>query len=132
MLNRRRNLLETRNGRFLTFSILYISEGIPYGFTSVAMVAFMRQQGLPLDQIGAFVAALYLPWAFKWAWAPLVDLIVKGYLRLGARICGAPAWDPDFNVADTRVSLWVLMAVGIVLLLAWWFVQRGAPKGREA
>ena len=26
--------------------------------------------------------------------------LVKGYLRLGAQICGAPAWDPDFNVAD--------------------------------
>lgn len=26
--------------------------------------------------------------------------LVKGYLRLGARICGAPAWDPDFNTAD--------------------------------
>jgi len=26
--------------------------------------------------------------------------LVKGYLRLGAKICGAPAWDPDFNVAD--------------------------------
>lgn len=26
--------------------------------------------------------------------------LIKGYLRLGARICGAPAWDPDFNVAD--------------------------------
>lgn len=26
--------------------------------------------------------------------------LVKGYLRLGARILGAPAWDPDFNTAD--------------------------------
>jgi len=26
--------------------------------------------------------------------------LVKGYLRLGAKICGAPAWDPDFNTAD--------------------------------
>jgi putative hemolysin len=26
--------------------------------------------------------------------------LIKGYLRLGAQICGAPAWDPDFNVAD--------------------------------
>lgn len=26
--------------------------------------------------------------------------LLKGYLRLGARICGAPAWDPDFNTAD--------------------------------
>lgn len=26
--------------------------------------------------------------------------LLKGYLRVGARICGAPAWDPDFNTAD--------------------------------
>ena len=24
----------------------------------------------------------------------------QGYLRLGARVLGAPAWDPDFNTAD--------------------------------
>jgi len=78
-----KNLLDTTNGRFLTFGILYISEGIPFGFTSVAMVAFMRQQGIPLDQIGAFAGAMFLPWAFKWAWAPLIDLIKLP--RLGGR-----------------------------------------------
>ena len=26
--------------------------------------------------------------------------LVKGYLRLGARVMGPPAWDPDFNSAD--------------------------------
>ena len=26
--------------------------------------------------------------------------LIKGYLRCGARILGAPAWDPDFNTAD--------------------------------
>ena len=77
------NLLATRNGRFLTFGLLYISEGIPYGFTSVAMVAFMRQQGVSLELIGSFVAALFLPWAFKWAWAPLIDLVKLH--RLGGR-----------------------------------------------
>lgn len=71
----RSNLLDTRNGRFLTFGLLYVSEGIPYGFTSIAMVAFMRQHGVSLEAIGAFSAALFLPWAFKWAWAPLIDLI---------------------------------------------------------
>lgn len=72
---KQRNLLGTRNGRFLTFGLLYVSEGIPYGFTSVAMVAFMRQQGVSLETIGIFVAAMFMPWAFKWAWAPLVDLV---------------------------------------------------------
>lgn len=31
--------------------------------------------------------------------------LVKGYLRLGAYICGDPAWDPDFNTADLLVML---------------------------
>ncbi len=26
--------------------------------------------------------------------------LLKGYLRVGAKICGDPAWDPDFNAAD--------------------------------
>ena len=31
--------------------------------------------------------------------------LIKGYLRLGAQICGAPAWDADFNTADMLVML---------------------------
>ena len=31
--------------------------------------------------------------------------LVKGYLRLGAWICGEPAWDPDFNTADLLIML---------------------------
>lgn len=31
--------------------------------------------------------------------------LIKGYLRLGAYICGEPAWDADFNTADMLVML---------------------------
>jgi putative hemolysin len=31
--------------------------------------------------------------------------LLRGYLRLGAWVCGAPAYDPDFNVADLYVVL---------------------------
>jgi putative hemolysin len=31
--------------------------------------------------------------------------LIKGYLRVGAYICGAPAWDPDFNTADLLMLL---------------------------
>ena len=31
--------------------------------------------------------------------------LLKGYLRLGAYICGEPAWDPDFNTADLLIML---------------------------
>jgi putative hemolysin len=36
--------------------------------------------------------------------APIPPLI-KGYLRLGAYICGEPAWDPEFNTADLLILL---------------------------
>ena len=34
-----------------------------------------------------------------------VPPLIKGYLALGATICGAPAWDPDFHTADFPVLL---------------------------
>jgi putative hemolysin len=34
--------------------------------------------------------------------------LIKGYLRLGAKVLGAPAWDPEFNSAD----LPMLMRIG--------------------
>jgi PAT family beta-lactamase induction signal transducer AmpG len=69
------NILATRKGRFASFGTLYITEGIPIGFTGTAMAAYMRGEGVGTAEIGAFIAILYLPWAFKWAWAPLVDLL---------------------------------------------------------
>jgi len=34
-----------------------------------------------------------------------VPPLIRGYLRLGARVCGAPAWDPDFRTADLLLLL---------------------------
>ena len=36
---------------------------------------------------------------------PVVPALLKGYLRLGAWVCGEPAWDPDFDSADFFVLL---------------------------
>lgn len=47
---------------------------------------------LPLEAFDASVPALVPP-------------LIKGYLRLGAYVCGEPAWDPDFNTADLLVLL---------------------------
>lgn len=79
-------MLDTKRGRLTTFGILYMCEGVPLGFAAVAMAAYMRRQGMDVAQVGAFVGAFYLPWAFKWAWAPIVDLVK---LR---RFGGRKAW----------------------------------------
>ena len=31
--------------------------------------------------------------------------LIKGYLRMGARVLGPPAWDPDFNTADLPMMM---------------------------
>lgn len=31
--------------------------------------------------------------------------LIKGYLKIGCTICGAPAWDPDFRTADFPILL---------------------------
>lgn len=31
--------------------------------------------------------------------------LIKGYLRCGAKLLGAPAWDPDFNTADLPMMM---------------------------
>jgi len=31
--------------------------------------------------------------------------LIKGYIRLGAMVCGEPAWDPEFNCADFLIWL---------------------------
>lgn len=40
-----------------------------------------------------------------WNLATEIPPLIKGYLRVGAQICGEPAWDPDFNTADVFVLI---------------------------
>ncbi|MDP2253459.1 MAG: GNAT family N-acyltransferase [Thiobacillus sp.] len=37
--------------------------------------------------------------------AAALPTLIKGYTRLGAMVCGEPAWDPDFNTADLLMLL---------------------------
>jgi MFS family permease len=67
--------LATRAGRLSSFFLLYVSEGLPYGFTATAVATQMRRLGIGPAEIGAFVGALYLPWAFKWIAGPIVDTL---------------------------------------------------------
>ena len=38
----------------------------------------MRQNGVEIDRITAFTALLTLPWALKFLWAPLIDVLRSG------------------------------------------------------
>lgn len=77
------NLLESRLGRLVAFFCLYITEGIPLGFAATAIATQLRRQDVGPAEIGAFVGSFYLPWAFKWAFGPFIDVIHSE--RLGRR-----------------------------------------------
>ena len=77
------NLLAHRWGRLMAFFLLYITEGLPLGFAAGAIAVYMKREGVGVDEMGAFLGALYAPWAFKWAAGPFVDMI--GSKRIGRR-----------------------------------------------
>jgi PAT family beta-lactamase induction signal transducer AmpG len=95
------NLLRSTQGRLAAFFFLYVTEGIPLGFASVAVATQLRRQGVGPAEIGAFVASFYLPWAFKWAFGPFIDVFRSK--RLGHR----RAWilGTQIMMAATLLSL---------------------------
>lgn len=65
-----------------TLGLLYLIQGIPIYFFTLALPTLLRQKGYPLSTIGLF-SFLAIPWAVKFLWAPMVD---RYYLpRLGKR-----------------------------------------------
>jgi PAT family beta-lactamase induction signal transducer AmpG len=104
-------------------STLYASQGLPYGFFTVALPVLLREQKATLTAIG-LTSLLAFPWALKALWAPLIDRIprVRGGRRRaavlvlqGAAIVGVLAlslFDPE------RVLMVLLIGVVITNLIA--------------
>lgn len=86
------NLLASRKGRIAAFFLMYLTEGLPIGFAMTTVATQLRRQGVGPAEIGSFLGLVLLPWAFKWAYGPFIDLIASK--RLGQRrgwILGAQA-----------------------------------------
>jgi MFS transporter, PAT family, beta-lactamase induction signal transducer AmpG len=60
--------------KVLLLGSLYLAQGLPYGFFTQALPILLREHGLSLPLIG-LANLLALPWALKFAWAPLVDRV---------------------------------------------------------
>ncbi|WP_426749558.1 MFS transporter [Myxococcus sp. Y35] len=70
------------SSRLALLGVLYFVQGLPFGFQSTALPVYLRSQGVSLTTIG-LLGALWLPWALKALWAPLVDRY--GSARVGRR-----------------------------------------------
>ncbi|MEN8422893.1 MFS transporter [Acinetobacter junii] len=62
--------------------VLYLAHALPLYFYNVALPAILRHQGVDLRWIG-MLSLLYIPWALKFFWAPLIDRFY--FKKLGKR-----------------------------------------------
>ncbi len=69
----RKNLLKTKKGRLAAFFLLYVSEGLPQGFTGMALSLEFKRMGMSGAALGVFAATLVMPWTWKWLLGPFVD-----------------------------------------------------------
>lgn len=63
--------------KVLTLSVLYLVQGLPFGFQATALPLYLREQGVSLTMIG-FTEVLTLPWLLKALWSPLVERFGQG------------------------------------------------------
>lgn len=72
------NLTDSPKLRIVTLCALYFSQGMPFGFVTVTLVAYLSDHGLGVREVGQLCALGTLPWSFKWVWGPLIDRFGSG------------------------------------------------------
>ena len=97
---------------------MYLAQGIPWGFMTIALIAYLASLDVSTTEAGGLVAVVLLPWTFKLIWAPLVDSItIRSMGRRRPWIIGS-----ELMMA---MSLLGLLALGDLSqnlkLLAWMF-----------
>ena len=81
-------------------SIPMLHQGVVSGEVAASIWQQLKQTHLAgiENQVTPRLALPVEQWAVSTTFEP--PALIKGYLRLGAKVLGAPAWDPDFNTAD--------------------------------
>jgi putative hemolysin len=99
-----RNQLETMMG---CASIPMLHNGMVSGDVAASVWRQMREKHLAGPELQV---CAHLPLPVDQLDSSLsVDppALIRGYLRQGAKVLGAPAWDPDFNTADLPLLIYV-------------------------
>jgi MFS transporter, PAT family, beta-lactamase induction signal transducer AmpG len=65
------SLAERRWLRLFTLCVLYVAQGIPWGFMATTLPSYLASHGV--EDLGLVVSMTYLPYAFKWVWGPIID-----------------------------------------------------------
>ncbi len=109
-------LAENRYLRFASFAVYYIAQGLPIGLISIALPAWLAQQGVATGDIAQFVAISGLPWGFKLLAGPIMDRF--SFLAMGRRRSWVVA--AQFGLVFAMITLALVPdPVHNIFLLTW-------------
>jgi PAT family beta-lactamase induction signal transducer AmpG len=112
------SLADNYRQRTTMLCAMYLAQGIPWGFMTIALIAFLTQQGADAKEAGDLTAIVLIPWTFKLIWGPIIDsMTIRSMGRRRAWIIGA-----ELMMAVSLLGL-LLMGdfSGDVKLLGWMF-----------
>jgi PAT family beta-lactamase induction signal transducer AmpG len=107
------------------FGALYVAQGVPFGFVTVAIPIYLATR-VGQEDISSLVATVLLPWSLKWLAGPLIDRvaigrfgrrrpwILLGQLGMGATLVGLIGVDP---VAGRATFMALLLAHNVFAAL---------------
>lgn len=81
------------------------SASLADGGATAAAVRDAAQASMTPAEYRVFPRVAYPHAQIERSAAATLPPLIRGYLRLGAQICGEPAWDPAFNTADFLILL---------------------------
>ncbi len=110
------SLADNRRLRLATLCLMYVAQGIPWGFMATTLPAYLTQRGLDFAFVSATLSFTTLPYTFKWIWGPIIDAFTIP--RFGRR-------RPWIIFAQAMMAITVIAIVAIpdltaqIKLLAW-------------
>ena len=99
----------SRSYKITLLIALYLAQGLPFGFFTLALPVLVREQGYSLKEISALSLVVAAPWMIKFLWASYLD-------HTGSR----RAWLLGFQTASIASALLLTQANpsdGIVVLV---------------
>lgn len=109
-------LAENRILRFASFAIFYIAQGLPIGLLSIALPAWLSEQGVEAADVAYFISISTLPWGFKLLAGPIMDRY--SFLAMGRRRPWVVAAQTGLLVAMVCLAF-VPDPVENIVLLTW-------------
>ncbi len=66
-------LVDSYQARVLTLCVLYLAQGIPWGFMTVTFVTYLAAEGVAAKDLAMLLTLGTLPWSIKFLWGPIID-----------------------------------------------------------